>query len=62
MPFEAAGFPQRRDPPDRRDDTAPARPSDGAICTIIVVLFAVLMFTPISLVVLVDIVRYVRGG
>ena len=56
MPFDAAGFPERQEPPGK------PRPTDNAICVIIVVVSTVLLLTPVSLASFADIVRYLRGG
>lgn len=55
MPFDAAGFPERQEPSGK------PRPTDGAICVIIVVISAVLLLMPVSLASLADLVRYLRG-
>jgi hypothetical protein len=55
MPFDGAGFPPRRDEPQRS-----AR-NDNAVTVIIIAVSASLLLMPITATALIDIIRYVRG-
>ena len=54
MPFDGANFPERRPQPD------PAKPSDTAVCLIIVVVAFSMLVLPISLQAFVDILKYLQ--